>query len=102
MIHVSYSCWIDIKAIFHSHIVKIKSVVQSVPKESQMTGVVGAKTYISYFKSVRSCAIIFVVAVLFIASQASMSGIDYFITRWSVAAGIIDEHFPPLLTLVIH
>lgn len=45
-------------------------------------GSVGCKTYMAYLKSVQSVAIIVLVGFLFITAQVSMSGIDYFITRW--------------------
>lgn len=51
-------------------------------KESQIVGSVGHKTYISYLKAVQSLPTIIMVGILFITAQVSMSGIDYFITRW--------------------
>lgn len=65
-----------------SQIIRIKPRVQSVTKESQIVGSVGHKTYISYLKSVQSLPTIIMVGILFITAQVSMSGIDYFITRW--------------------
>lgn len=56
--------------------------MQSVVKESQIEGSVGHKTYISYLKAVQSVSAIVLVGILFITAQVSMSGIDYFITRW--------------------
>ncbi|XP_055678761.1 probable multidrug resistance-associated protein lethal(2)03659 isoform X2 [Lutzomyia longipalpis] len=51
-------------------------------KESQVVGAVGFQTYKSYFKSVESCWTVSVVCFLFLAAQVSMSGVDYFVSKW--------------------
>lgn len=51
-------------------------------KESQITGIVGLRVYKSYFQAVESVALIALVATLFLLTQGTMSGIDYFISQW--------------------
>ncbi|ETN58308.1 multidrug resistance protein 2 [Anopheles darlingi] len=51
-------------------------------KESQVTGRVGWRVYKSFFAAVESNALLALATVLFLLAQASMSGIDYYISQW--------------------
>uniref|UniRef100_A0A182Q496 Uncharacterized protein n=1 Tax=Anopheles farauti TaxID=69004 RepID=A0A182Q496_9DIPT len=52
------------------------------PKESQLTGRIGWRVYKSFFKAVESNVLLALAVVLFLMAQASMSGIDYYISQW--------------------
>ncbi|XP_040165805.1 multidrug resistance-associated protein 4-like [Anopheles arabiensis] len=51
-------------------------------KESQLTGRIGWRVYKSFFAAVESNLLLLMAAVLFLLAQASMSGIDYYISQW--------------------
>ncbi|XP_050086989.1 ATP-binding cassette sub-family C member 4-like isoform X2 [Anopheles aquasalis] len=51
-------------------------------KESHVTGRVGWRVYKSFFQAVESNALLALATVLFLLAQASMSGIDYYISQW--------------------
>ncbi|XP_058060768.1 uncharacterized protein LOC131211356 [Anopheles bellator] len=51
-------------------------------KESQLTGQVGWRVYRSFFQAVESNLLLALAVALFLLAQASMSGIDYYISQW--------------------
>uniref|UniRef100_A0A182MWL7 Uncharacterized protein n=1 Tax=Anopheles culicifacies TaxID=139723 RepID=A0A182MWL7_9DIPT len=51
-------------------------------KESQLTGRIGWRVYKSFFVAVESNLLLVLAIVLFLLAQASMSGIDYYISQW--------------------
>uniref|UniRef100_A0A1I8JUL1 Uncharacterized protein n=1 Tax=Anopheles funestus TaxID=62324 RepID=A0A1I8JUL1_ANOFN len=51
-------------------------------KESQLTGRIGWRVYKSFFVAVESNLLLVLAVVLFLLAQASMSGIDYYISQW--------------------
>uniref|UniRef100_A0A182S9W8 ABC transmembrane type-1 domain-containing protein n=1 Tax=Anopheles maculatus TaxID=74869 RepID=A0A182S9W8_9DIPT len=51
-------------------------------KESQLTGRIGWRVYKSFFVAVQSNLLLVLAVVLFLLAQASMSGIDYYISQW--------------------
>ncbi|XP_049301233.1 uncharacterized protein LOC125774907 [Anopheles funestus] len=51
-------------------------------KESQLTGRIGWRVYKSFFVAVESNLLLVLDVVLFLLAQASMSGIDYYISQW--------------------
>jgi len=51
-------------------------------KETQASGSVGFSVYRKYLKSVQSCFLFLVCVILFIGTQTSMSGVDYFVSEW--------------------
>ncbi|XP_035890492.1 uncharacterized protein LOC118502378 [Anopheles stephensi] len=51
-------------------------------KESQLTGRIGWRVYKSFFVAVQSNLLLVLAIVLFLLAQASMSGIDYYISQW--------------------
>uniref|UniRef100_A0AAG5CQF6 Uncharacterized protein n=1 Tax=Anopheles atroparvus TaxID=41427 RepID=A0AAG5CQF6_ANOAO len=51
-------------------------------KESQMAGRIGWRVYKSFFQAVESNFLLALAVALFLLAQASMSGIDYYISQW--------------------
>lgn len=51
-------------------------------KEFQLEGSIKFSTYTKFFKAVHSNVFVFVVFILFIASQSGWSGADYFLAEW--------------------
>uniref|UniRef100_A0A182K606 Uncharacterized protein n=1 Tax=Anopheles christyi TaxID=43041 RepID=A0A182K606_9DIPT len=51
-------------------------------KESQLTGRIGWRVYKSFFAAVESNLLLGLTVVLVLLAQASMSGIDYYISQW--------------------
>ncbi|XP_052864944.1 ATP-binding cassette sub-family C member 4-like [Anopheles cruzii] len=54
----------------------------TVGKESQLTGQVGWRVYRSFFQAVESNLLLALAVALFLLAQASMSGLDYYISQW--------------------
>lgn len=52
-------------------------------KETQKIGTVGWKVYKSYFKSIESPVLVFVVGVLIVFCQFAISSIDWFVAKWT-------------------
>ncbi|KFB46273.1 AGAP004602-PA-like protein [Anopheles sinensis] len=51
-------------------------------KEAQIAGRIGWRVYKSFFQAVESNFLLALAVVLFLLAQASMSGIDYYISQW--------------------
>lgn len=53
-------------------------------KESQQVGKVKRDVYKAYLRAVNNPFIVLTVFLLFITTQALMSGVDYFVSIWQV------------------
>lgn len=51
-------------------------------KETKMDGSVKFGVYKAYFKSVDNCFMVTCVLLLFVMTQAAMSGVDFFLSQW--------------------